>query len=216
MGRRRKPKTENNGTQIETQTNTAPETLSESTDSGSTGNAAIAGPAESETGPDNAGSSPTEAYKASLSEFDSIIDKAKSDAQNISPTKVVESEKRGRKSKAEVAQEKVKVPGRLFALATDRLLANTICIVDSFTNKQPETIIPAKWLFADDKDLDEIAPIASSAAAELGIEEYPSVVFFGLIISNQMSRFAELKALIRQEKKKNPDFDIADIKKPGS
>lgn len=208
MGRKKGSKNNRNtivNETIEPEINAAPETQSESADSGDAGN--VGGDSDTDQT-----SNAQQDYKASLNQFDDIIDNAKSAAQNITPTGA--PEKRGRKSKSEVAQEKVKVPGRLFALAVDRFLANGICIVDSFTNKQPETIIPAKWLFADDKDLDEIAPVASSAAAELGIEEYPSVVFFGLIISNQMSRFAELKAMIRQEKKRNPDFDVADIKKP--
>lgn len=178
--------------------NTSTETIVESADTGSAENVA-----------EPAASSETlqQQYADVLNQFDNVIETAKSNAPEPVP-----GEKRGRKSKAEVAQDKIKVPGRLFALMVDRVMANGLSIIDSATNKHPETIIPAQWLMADDKTLDEMAAVASASAAELGIEEHPTITLFGLLLSNQLSQFAALKAMIRQEKKRNPDFDVMDLK----
>jgi hypothetical protein len=188
----------------ETQTFPPAETGEEIADTGSTENVASASDDIA------AETNLQDQYKESLKYFDSVVDNAKA-AQPAPGT----PEKRGRKSKAEVAQEKVKVPGRLFALMVDRVMANGLALVDTFTNKDASTLIPAQWLMADDKTLDELAPVASMSAAELGIEEHPTITLGMLLLSNQLSQFMALKAMIRQEKKRNPEFDVLDLKPNG-
>ena len=154
---------------------------------------------------DNSTETKNEDIETTLKELDELVDNhAKKDVSD-------EPTKRGRKTKEEKAKTNLKVSGYLFAYANDRLASNLISLVDMYASKGGD-FIPAKILQADEKALQELAPLGEMAAKEMGLEENPIVAFYVLLASNQISNLLQFKSALAQHKKENPEFKLSDLK----
>ena len=199
MGRRKKIKVTTNEETPEVITET--KSAEESTDFGNFDNDApvIDPPAGNESESEEQNETVEEKdYSQDLADIDKLI------AENTTESK------RGRKSKEEKARAQIKIPGRLFTMVNDKVLTSGIAALDAWMTKDGNSI-PAHWLALTKDQLDEMAPVGDLAVKALNLEEEPVTAFYVMLGGMYLSNFLQLKAMISQAKKQNPNFSIADF-----
>lgn len=150
----------------------------------------------------NNNSSDSDLYKSDLAEIDTIIENAGKDKG---------VEKRGRKSKEEKAKIALTIPGSLFVRMHVMVVANGLSALDVLIAKK--NAIPAEMLSMEEKVIMELAPVAELAMKQMKLEENPIAAFYIMFGAGMLSNYMSIKALIKQAKKENPEFNINDLKK---
>lgn len=138
-------------------------------------------------------------FTADLSEIDKIISESKNE----------NGEKRGRKSKEEKQKVALKLPGSLFVRVHNSVASNAIGLLESFVAKK--NAIDSSLISLDEKTIQELAPYAELAMKEMKIEENPIAAFYIMFGSAILANYANVKAMIRNAMKENPNFDISKI-----